>query len=381
MPKVLLIHNIMAPYRFPLFRALAHKSGIDLTVWFMSESAPNRRWRLEEDIGFTYAVLPRIVLSYSSRDLFTYIVNYSFPLKYATTHFDVLIIAGWLDFACQAGFVLSKLLRRKYILWSESTAYEPSWRRDLAAPLVRTMVTHAHACVAVGTRSKDYLVSLGASPGDVFTAISTVDVAHFQRVSATWKPRRDELKAQFGITRRRVVLYVGQLIERKGLRYLIDAYDRLKRTYADVALVLLGYGPLRNELEETARMRGLPDVHFLGHMDVEQIPRAYAMADVFVLPSLEDTWGLVVNEAMACGLPVVVSERVGGSVDLVRDGENGFVVEAGDADALAERVGVLVRQPELAERLGACSMQLIQQFTPERAAHGFAAAVDHALQR
>jgi glycosyltransferase involved in cell wall biosynthesis len=177
------------------------------------------------------------------------------------------------------------------------------------------------------------------------------------------------------------VLYVGQLIERKGLRYLIDAYDRLKRTYADVALVLLGYGPLRNELEETARMRGLPDVHFLGHMDVEQIPRAYAMADVFVLPSLEDTWGLVVNEAMACGLPVVVSERVGGSVDLVRDGENGFLVEAGDADALAERVGVLVRQPELAERLGACSMQLIQQFTPERAAHGFAAAVDHALQR
>jgi glycosyltransferase involved in cell wall biosynthesis len=380
---VLLLHNIMAPYRYPLFRALAAQPDIDLTVWFMSRSAKNRRWRhgVGEELGFKYAVLPNIEFNYSSRDLFTYIVNYTFPWRYSQRSFDVLISAGWLDFAAQVGFVLSKLLHRKFILWSESTPNEPSWRRSVAMPLVRTMVRGADEYIAVGTRSRQYLEMLGAPRPRVFTAFSTVDVDHFRRVSAQARPSRNRRKVELGITRGRVLLYCGQFIERKGLRYLLEAFAMVKREYQDIALALVGYGPQRSMLlEQTARL-GMSDVHILDHVEVRDIPAMYALADIFVLPSLEETWGLVANEAMACGLPVILTDCVGSSVDLVRDGRNGYVVPAADPASIADRCLRLLRDPVLLERQSQCSLEHIQGFTPERAADAFADAVRHAVAR
>src|SRR5262249_16540308 len=155
---------------------------------------------------------PSVQLSYVTRDLFTYIFNYTFPFAYALQPFDVLISAGWLDFATQAGFVLSKLSHRKFVVWSESTAYEPNWRRTVARPLVTAMVKHADACICVGTRSREYLRELGARDRDIFTAFSTVDVAYFQHVSQAGRIDRDERKLALGVRRRRVMLFCGQFI-------------------------------------------------------------------------------------------------------------------------------------------------------------------------
>lgn len=372
----------MAPYRFPLFRAIANHSEIDLTVWFMSRSARNRMWKVDQaDLGFEYDVLPSLELNYLTRDLFTYIVNYTFPWRYLERPFDVMISAGWLDFACQTGFLVSKLLNRKFVLWSESTAYEPSARRNLAAPLVKTMVRGADTCIAVGSRSRDYLLSLGARRQDVFTAFSTVDVDLFRQLSAAARMERDQLRSMFGIAKRYVLLYCGQLIERKGLRDLIDAFGIIKQQFDDVALAMVGYGPLRQELLTRAASLGVSDVHVLPHVEVGEMPRMYAMADIFVLPSLEETWGLVVNEAMASGLPVIVSERAGASVDLVVDGENGYVVPPANAECLAERCLALLKNDALRQKFAACTAQRIMRFTPETAAVEFVRAVQYAVDR
>ena len=380
--RVLVLHNIMAPYRFPLFRALANEPGIDLTVWFMSRSARNRRWSQasSNDLGFTYAVLPGVELNYFTRDLFTYIFSYSFPLSYLRQPCDVLISAGWLDFGAQAGLALSKMLKRKFILWSESTSYEPSWRRSVAKPLVTAMVQHSDAYVGVGSRSGQYLRMLGARDSDMFTAYSTVDVAHFQHVSSAARVDRVERKRRLGIRRTHVILYCGQFIERKGLRTLMAAFAAVKRHYEDVALVLVGYGPLQAELERAVVAGNLDDVHFLGHVEVEEMPRLYALADIFVLPSYEETWGLVVNEAMACGLPVIVSDRVGSAPDLVDERKNGYIVPVGDAQLLAERCLNLLLDDGSRQAFSAYSMRKIQTFTPEHAAQEFATAVRHVMR-
>lgn len=377
--RVLLLHNIMAPYRYPLFRALGGRPDIDLTVWFMSPSARNRRWAqtIDEELGFKYAVLPHIEFNYFSRDLFTYIFNPSFPWRYRREAFDVLISAGWLDFATQAGFVLSKLLRQRFILWSESTPNEPSWRRSVAMPLVRTMVRGANAYIAAGTRSRQYLEMLGARQADVFTAFSTVDVDLFRRVSDAARRDRERRKAELGITRRRVVLYCGQFIERKGLRYLLEAFAAIKRHYDDVALVLVGYGPQYSTLMADVHRLSLSDVHVLEHVEVGDMPSIYALADIFVLPSVEETWGLVVNEAMACGLPVVVTDRAGSSVDLVQDGENGYVVPPSNSASIADCCLRVLTDPSLLEYMSSRSQARIDQFTPERAADAFAEAIRH----
>jgi glycosyltransferase involved in cell wall biosynthesis len=380
--KVLIVHNIMAPYRFPLFKELANHREIDLTVWFMSRSAKNRMWSVfESNLGFKYNVLPGVALNYLSRDLFTYTLNYTFPWRYATHKFDVMISAGWLDFSCQAGSFISKLLSRRFVLWSESTSYEPSLKRSLAAPLVKKIVGSADACIAVGTRSKDYLLSLGARKQNVFTAYSTVDVDLFRQVSAAARPRRLQHRLALGIDRQRVILYCGQFIERKGLRHLVNGFALIKREYDDVALVLIGYGPERSELLAQIRELGLQDVHVIEHVEVADMPKMYALADIFVLPSIEETWGLVVNEAMACGLPIICSDRVGSSVDLVRNGENGYIVPAGDPASIAERALILLNNIDLLTRFSSCSAKRIMDFTPQRAADVFVDAVQLAMAR
>jgi glycosyltransferase involved in cell wall biosynthesis len=377
--RVLLVHNIIAPYRLPLFRALADR--VNLTVWFMSETARNRRWRTtSDDLGFKYRILPDIQINHFTNDLFTYTVNPTFPLKYARTDFDVMISAGWLDFASQTGFALSKLLGRKFILWSESTAHEPSWRRTIARPLVQTLVKGSDACVSVGTRSREYLLSLGATPSKTFTAFSTVDVDHFSVVSKDARRNRAALKARLGISRGRVVLFSGQLIQRKGVQYLVDAFTIAKARQPDLALMILGYGPLRDQLVGQVHRRRLQDVHFVDHVEVAEIPAMYAAADVLVLPSLEETWGLVVNEAMACGLPVIATDRVGSSVDLIKEGVNGYVVPPADPAALAEAVLRLTADDATLARFSENSRRAIRQFTPDRAADGFLAAIEHACQ-
>ena len=194
------------------------------------------------------------------------------------------------------------------------------------------------------------------------------------------QPDRTETVArqELGITRGRVLVYCGQFIERKGLRYLLDAFAMVKREYEDVALALIGYGPQRSTLlERTARL-GVSDVHIVDHVEVHEMPAMYALADIFVLPSLEETWGLVANEAMACGLPVILTDRVGSSVDLVRDGQNGYIVPAADPASIADSCLRLLRDPMLLERQSKCSLEHIQRFTPERAAEAFAEAVRHA---
>jgi len=238
------------------------------------------------------------------------------------------------------------------------------------------MVRGADACVAVGTRSKDYLCSLGATEEQVFTGFSTVDVDLFRRISAVARVDQQKLRASFGIRRGRVILYCGQFIERKGLRYLIEAFAAVKEQLEDVALVLIGYGPMHGWLLSEVKRLGLSDVHILEHVEVTDMPRIYALADVFVLPSLQETWGLVVNEAMACGLPLIVSDKVGAGVDLVAEGMNGFVVPAVDWATIAERCLRLLRDDVLLHAFSACSLQRIELFIPSRVGGASVDAVD-----
>jgi glycosyltransferase involved in cell wall biosynthesis len=162
---------------------------------------------------------------------------------------------------------------------------------------------------------------------------------------------------------------------------LLDAFATVKRQFQDVALVLVGYGPQQAELEWLVAEKHLEDVHFIGHAEVDDMPNLYALADIFVLPSTEETWGLVVNEAMACGLPVILTDRVGAAPDLVDDGCNGYVIGVGDSAALAARCLELLRDDARLARFSECSASRIQEFTPERAARQFAQAVYHATSR
>jgi len=379
--RVVLINDIIAPYRLPLFEKLSQSPLIDLQVYFLGESTKERRWKTGLSCRFNYKVLPRIELSFRVPDLFTYLVNPTFPLCLIRENYDVVITDGWFNFACQAAFFMSKMMGKSYIIWSRSTMYEQSLLRWTSLPLVSLIVRHSDACIAPGKRAKEYLVYLGADEKKIFTAANTVDVDHFRRVSRLTTKDTWEIKQSLGIKTRKVILYVGRLIEKKGVEYLIEGYSKLRREYHDVSLLILGYGHKKQELRKLCQSQNIPGVYFVNHVEMDEMPRFYGIADLFVLPSRRDIWGLVLNEAMACGLPVITTKKVGASVDLVREGVNGWIVAEENPAELYGAIRKIVTNSSLRQKMGQESSRIIRRFSIDNAANGFLSAIEYVMSR
>ncbi len=375
--KVTILHNIMTPYRYPLFKKISLDPNVNLTVLFMSKSAKNRRWKIvENNLGFKYRVLPKIEFNFQGKDLFTYLINYTYPFDFIKNMPDVVISAGWLDFSSQAAFFLCKVFRKKFIIWSESTENEKSWRRSVTLPLVRTIVKYSDACIAVGTRSKEYLKLLGASESKIFVAYSTVNTSFFNQIGHVTKGEKEKLRKRIGLKTNNVILYVGQFIKRKGVDYLVDAYQEVKKKFNDVSLLLVGYGSLKEDLEKRIDNQNINDVFFINHVEPKDMAKIYSLATLFILPSLEETWGLVINEAMAVGLPIVTTDKVGSSVDLVKPGYNGFIVPSADSKALKDSIYKIIKDDTLIKKMSGESKKIIKNFSPELAARQFVNAIN-----
>jgi glycosyltransferase involved in cell wall biosynthesis len=319
-------------------------------VYFLAATDINRRWSTAIGDSFEYAILPHWAIRIGRHDLHTFFINPTVLGRLQRDGFDVVISAGWDSFAALASFALCKALKRPFILWCGSTTNEPSWRRTLTLPLVKRVVRGSAAWIAYGTRAREYLVKLGADPGRIAIAFNTVDVDWFRAQADALRPRRAELRLELGLNRGPVVLYVGQLIVRKGVLDLLAAHERVVERSPDAQLVLVGYGPLEAELRARVATRHISGVHFAGHVELAHLPRYYTTADVFVLPSHEEVWGLVLNEAAASGLPLVTTDVTGAAVDLVQPGKNGQIVPAADPPRLAEALlDVLGRAPTMGD--------------------------------
>lgn len=379
MIKAVVLHNYVVPHSFPLLRELAKKKDLDLEVFYMAESARNRRWRLAvKTPGFKYKVLPNFQLSYFTKDLFAYIINPTIIKELVQSKYDIVISDGWLDFSCQASFFQTKVQKKKFILWSESTHNEPSLRRTLSLPLIKMIVRGADAYLARSIKAKKYLVALGASPHKIFMAPCVIDIDFFSARSKISLREKELLKQKLGINSDSpVILYVGQLIERKGIFYLLEAFRRIqKKTKNKMTLLVQGYGPLKNKLLDKCSRQGIKNVVFSDHVEMEEIPKVYALGDIFVLPSYEETWGRVINEAIACGLPVITTRKVGAAGDLVKDGINGYVVKERNVAALQKAVETLLFDPILRKKMAREGLKISEKlYTPRFAAQGVYQAI------
>ena len=155
---------------------------------------------------------------------------------------------------------------------------------------------------------------------------------------------------------------------------LLDAFEQIAN-HQPATLFVVGDGPARARYQAICRERELTSVRFEGFRTQEELPRYYGIADVFVFPTHSDPWGLVLNEAMCSGLPVICSTAAGAAEDLMRPGQNGFVYEPGDVDALKRHMLTLLSDAEMRRRMGASSQEIIKDFSPQEMAHSFGDAV------
>ncbi len=203
---------------------------------------------------------------------------------------------------------------------------------------------------------------------------NAVDSSLFVAQAENTRVRADEVREKLKLPPR-FILFVGRLVPKEGVFNLLEAYAKLESGLrSEAGLVFAGDGVSREELVRQSKRINPGLVCLNGFAQREDLAAIYALADALVLPTHTDAWGLVVNEAMACGLPIIVSSVAGCSADLVEDGWNCYVVPPKDSEKLSVVIDSLLRQPELKQRMSARSLQRIRNYSPEACADGLAAA-------
>lgn len=268
------------------------------------------------------------------------------------------------------------------VLMSESNQHDHS-RNWLKEQLKARFVAQCSAGLAGGTESRRYLVELGMAPESIFDGYDVVDNEHFR--AGAEAARRDRLRCRAQLAVPEEYFFACARFEpKKNFHRLIEAFA----LYASAAgpsawkLVIAGDGPSRPELEALARSLHVEDgVIFAGLKTYQELPVIYGLAKAFIHASTTEQWGLVVNEAMAAGLAVLVSKRCGCAPDLVKDGVNGFTFDPRDAGEIAEKMLTVHRDASLPERMGRRSAEMIAEWGPERFGRGLMHAAEFALNR
>ncbi len=371
--KTVLLTEIIAPYRIPVFNALAARAGVDLQVIFLAETDEAlRQWRIYTDeIRFSYEVLPSWRWRAGKRSL---LVNHGLRAALAAARPQAILCGGYNYPASWESLWWARRHSVRFVLWTESTQRDKRSERAAVEWLKRYFVSSCAAFVVPGKSSFAYLRTLGASEDVIFTAPNAVDNQFFAVRAANTRAQATELREKLKLPSR-FVLFVGRLVPEKGVFDLLEAYAKLESGLrSQVGLVFAGDGVSREDLAQQAQRINGGTVCFPGFAQREDLAGLYALAEVLVLPTHSDTWGLVVNEAMACGLPIIVSNVAGCSADLVEEGWNGCVVPPRDSEKLSLAIDSVVRDGELRQRMSAHSLERIRNYSPEACADGLAAA-------
>ncbi len=354
MRRILFLTNFASPYRVRFFDELG--KYMDVTVLYSERIEDirdrNAQWFEEGQGGFHPVQLTGFHLGPESLCLNV--------RKWLRQPYDAIVIGGYSS--PTAMLAMAWLRLKKIPFYMEVDGGLIRQEKKLKYRVKKTLVGMADRWLSTGEETTKYLLHYGAKAEKVsfypFSSICQGDI--LERVVSPQE--KEALRRELGIPQSRMILAVGQCIPRKGFDILLKAAKCLPE---DTAVCIVGGEPT----EEYLRLReelGLTQVSFPGFQKKEKLAKYYRAADLFVLPTREDIWGLVINEAMAYGLPVITTDRCVAGLELVEDGVNGYIVPVEDEAALGEKMREALRGD--LEGMGAASLEKIRPYTIENMA-------------
>jgi glycosyltransferase involved in cell wall biosynthesis len=371
MTKVVYWNNIPAPYMVERFNALVRRDRFDFEAWFSSRTETDRSWKVDErEWEFRYRYLPRVKGA-------RYSLTFPTPLFSARVPELLVSLYAAPSFLIGSRIAAARGVRTAY--WVEVTFDALIQRRRWKEALKSAVFPRADAILTAGADGGDFARRYGASPGRTLIVPHVIDFGHYNGGGTLEADERARVRAQLGV-RGVTFIYVGRLSPGKGLDHLLDAFGALQRASSEeVSLVLVGDGVDQDALRARCVGERLENVSFTGFQDADSLPRMYAAADVFTFPTLGDTFGMVVLEAMACGLPVIATTSTGEIADRVVDGVNGFLVPPARSEELLDRMTLLAGDAELRRRMGRASVEKVAGQTPDLWAEAFEQAIEKIL--
>jgi len=369
--RVALVTNIVPPYRIPLFRRLAETPGWRLRIFTSAATEFDRAWNVDSGgLDLTRVRGPSLV-----RRGRTLHVPLALPLALLRFRPDV-VVSGELGPRSWLALLYCLVARVPLVLWVYPSRAGGRRVRGRGLRLRRTLLRHARAVIGMGAQAREALATWGVPKGAIHDAPNAHDAEglHKALASVDSEAARRGLRAGLGC-RDRVALFAGRLIGSKGVIELLDAWDDLAPGLRSAwTLLLLGSGPLEERVRHAARTHARGEIVHVRAVPESEVAAFYAGADLLVLPSLEEPWGLVANEAMACGLPVCGSRLAGCADDLLLEGETGWVFDPRVAADFAAALQRALDCPDR-ERLGAQARRHAQHFGPDAMADGMRRAI------
>jgi len=371
--RLVIVTEIIAPYRIPVFNALAGRADINLHVIFLAETDKTQReWHVPKDEAqFSYQVLPSWRRRFGG---YHCLLNWGMRSALKRAHPDVILCGGYNYVASWTALWWARRKRVPLYLWVESTARDHRAGHTLVESFKIGFMRSCRGFVVPGSSSSEYLRNYGIDKGNIFVAPNAVDTDFFAYGAA--EARRDDIAQRHSLgLPLHFFLFVGRLVAEKGIFDLLEAYCMLTpELRSRWGVVFVGGGADAAELQARAATVTVGSVQVAGFAQREKLAKYYGLADVLVMPTHTDPWGLVVNEAMACALPVAVSTAAGCTADLVFEGWNGYLFPAGNTAYLASILKRVAEDDVQRAKMGKHSRERIKKYSPAACADGIATA-------
>lgn len=362
MKKVVIITNIPSPYRVDLFHYMqTHIKEYEFHIIYTSKNEDNRSWNIPEEKLLNSRVLDAKILKIKNKLDTRYIhLPANIGKELSKIMPDVVVAMEYNPAALQA-LLWAKSHSKKFVHWTDGTLHS---ERNIGTvqKITRKIITsNADSCIASSTKAKEKLLAWGVPEEKIFISLLTVDISKFQKVERAPVPGR--------------ILYVGSMIPRKGLDLLVDA---LSYVNCDFELRIVGNGTEEEikQLKAAAEQKGILDkLTFCGFLQGENLTDEYRRAQVFVLPTREDCFGLVLLEAMCAGVPIVASKYADGAYDTVVEGVNGYIADPFNSVEFAQAIDCVLADG------GMCSVGIkqVEKFAFSSVSEACVQAVNYVL--
>ncbi len=375
-------------YHSAWFRALASNSQVELEVLFCHQ--PTAREHAESGFEVEFEWDSKLLEGYQYRFLNNTASRPSVhgfhgtdtpEIKTLVSDYDAVIVNGWHYKSAWQTIHCCWQARKPVMVKGDSHLHDPRplTTRILKWPFYRWFIPRLDACLAAGSWSRDYYLHYGAKPDRIFFVPHAVDPELFSASANSTSSMHTGLRGEFQLdSSRTAFLYVGKFTRGKRPMDFVRGIDMTARSGAPVMGLMVGDGPMKPVCEAYARENGIP-IRFTGFINQSRMAAAYLAADALVVPSAAETWGVTVSEAMACGRPCIVSDRVGSGPDLVEPGKTGASYPVGDIDTLSSLLAAFAQEPLKLRQMGESARLKIDGYSVPAAVDGVMEALKNVL--
>ncbi len=350
--KVLFLTNIPSPYRVDFFNELG--KYCELTVLYEREKADDRDWSSDKNINYQAIYLKGIKKGNDTALCFSVI-------KYLIKQYNYIIIGGYSTPTGMLAIEFLRMLRKKYVLNCDGGFIRFN-EKKINYNIKKHFISNAKFYLSTGKTCSEYLEYYGAKKENIYVYPFTSLYKNEIIDNILTENEKNKLKEELNISNNKNVICVSQMIHRKGIDILLKAASLVSE---DINFYIIGGEPT-SEYTDLIKELNLKNIKFIKFMNKDKLYKYYQATNLFVLPTREDIWGLVINEAMANGLPIITTKNCVAGIELVK--ENGYIIESEDYKDLAKKIDTILASEDILNKFSKVSLKNISDYNIENMA-------------